>query len=106
MYRVRLARHADTMLLSHTKFLANVSPPAARKLVSDFKKAKNKLAKDPNQFPFADEFDALGIPQKTYRKCIFYGRYKALFLIENDNVYIDAIIDCRQENKNIFAAHQ
>ena len=38
-YSVILARQADKMLLLHTEFLARVSPPAARKLLADFKRA-------------------------------------------------------------------
>jgi len=102
IFEVILSRRSDKMLLSHTEFLARVSPAAARKLLSDFKKVTKKLTDNPFQFPFADELDALSIPPETYRKSLFYARYKALFVIEKDVVYIDAIIDCRQENKNLF----
>jgi len=101
-YNVTLARRADGMLLAHIEFLARVSPAAARRLLTDFKKAIERIANNPFEFSFADEIDALGIPSETYRKCIFNERYKALFLIENDNVYIDAIIDCRQDNSELF----
>jgi len=99
---VILASRADEMLLSHIKFLAQVSPAAARKLLSEFRSAKSRLAGDPYMFPYADELDVFGIPLKTYRKCIFYSRYKAIFLIEDNNVFVDAIIDCRQENRDLF----
>jgi len=101
-YNVILARRADNMLLIHTEFLARVSPTAARNLLTDFKKAMSFLAYNPFQYPFADELDVLSIPLNTYRKCLFGKRYKALFLVEGDDVYIDAIIDCRQENKNLY----
>jgi len=101
-YNVSLARRADRMLLTHTEFLSQVSPAAARRLLADFKKITGLIADNPLRFPFADEVDAPGIPTQTYRKCVFDGRYKALYLIEDDNVYIDAIIDCRQENKNLY----
>ena len=103
-YNVMLAVRADKMMLLHTAFLARISPAAARRLLADFKKAKLSLSENPFKFPFADELDAPGIPMETYRKCLFdnYKRYKALFLVEGINVQIDAIIDCRQENKDIF----
>ena len=101
-YSVILADRADKMLLLHTAFLARVSSVAARMLIVDFKKAKQSLAENPFQFPFADVLDAPGIPPETYRKCLFDKRYKALFFVENSDVYIDAIIDCRQENKDIL----
>ena len=74
-YNVILARRADQMLLSHTEFLARISPIAARMLLSDFRKVTNRLTDNPFQFPFADEADAPGIPPKLYRKCLFDERY-------------------------------
>ena len=90
------------MLLLHTEFLARLSLAAARRLVECSEEAKVRIADNPYQFPFADELDAPGTPSGTYRKCLFFGRYKALFLIEGDGVFIDAIIDCRQENSALF----
>jgi hypothetical protein len=101
-YNVVLAQCADGMMIRHTKFLAQVSPGAARRLLAEFKRTTVRLEDDPYQFPYADDIDAPGIPSETYRKCLFFERYKALFVIEDDNVFIDAIIDCRQENTNLF----
>jgi len=101
-YKVTLARRADWMLTTHTKFLANVSPNTARRLLADFKASTKRIADNPFQFPYADEMDAPGIPPETYRKCLFDGRYKALFLVEGYDAHIDAIIDCRQENKDLY----
>ena len=101
-YSVRLAQRADRMLLSHTEFLARVSLAAARRLLADFKKATRLLSDDPLIFPFADELDVPGIPPETYRKCVFEKRYKAIYLVEDKDVFIDAIIDCRQENADLF----
>ena len=102
-YTIIVARLADEMLLAHTEFISRVSTQAARKLISEFKKVKDRLADNPYQFPYADELDVPGISSKTHRKCLFYSRYKALFLIEGSCVYLDAIIDCRQENVDIFS---
>ena len=101
-YQVILSRRADNMLITHTEFLARVSPSAARKLLSDFRRTKRILEVAPFQYPFADELDAQGIPPETYRKCLFDDRYKALYLVDGNMVYIDAILDCRRDNKNLF----
>jgi len=101
-YKAILARRADIMLQTHTEFLARVSTAAARRLLADFKKSVAKIEDNPFQFPYADELDASGIPQETYRKCLFDERYKALFIVEENVVYVDVIIDCRQENKELF----
>jgi len=103
-YKVILATQADRMLLSHTEFLSRVSIPTARKLIAEFKITKKNLSFNPHNYPYADDVDVPDIPQRTYRKCVFYGRYKALFLIDGNAVYIDAILDCRQENSDIFAS--
>ena len=54
------------------------------------------------KYPYADDLDAADIPREAYRKCLFCDRYKALFLVEDRTVYIDAIIDCRQENQKLY----
>jgi hypothetical protein len=101
-YKVLIASRADNMLLLHVEFLAQVSPKAARMLVLGFKKVKDRLADNPFQFPLADELDLPGIVPDKYRKCLFSGRFKAIFLIEGRDVYVDAIIDCRQENNDLY----
>ena len=101
-FSVILAKRADIMILLHVEFLARVSPAAARRFIAEFKTVKTRLVDDPYQFPFADELDAMGIDCESYRKCFFFGRYKALFLIDGNDVFIDAIIDCRQDNSELF----
>ena len=101
-FNVLLATRADKMLLSHTEFLARISVAAARRLLSDFRKVTKSLMDNPLSFPFADELDVPGIPLNTYRKCIFDKRYKAIYLVEGDDVFIDAIIDCRQANIGLY----
>jgi len=101
-YKVLLAGRADKMLLAHTEFLSRVSIVAARRLLNDFKKVTAFLAENPLQFPFADELDVPDIPPETYRKCLFDKRYKAIYLVGGNEVYIDAIIDTRQENKGLY----
>lgn len=101
-YKIRTSSRADAMLLAHADFLSQVSPTAARKLLLELGRSKKVIARTPFIFPYADEFDAPGMPSETYRKCGFSGRYKVLFLVEGRNVYIDAIIDSRQENAELF----
>ena len=104
-YNVELSRRVEMMLLQHTEFLAQVSPTAARRLINSSKEIKVRLADNPYQFPFADGLDVPGMPPETYRKCLFGGRYKALFLVEGNNVFIDAVIDCRKENANLLLSN-
>ena len=101
-YSVRLSSRADRMMLSHVEFLAQVSASAARRLLADFKKTTKKMADNPFLFPFADELDVQGIPSDTYRKCLFDKRYKAMYIIEGSEVFIDIIIDCRRQNLGLY----
>jgi len=101
-YEVSLSRFAERMLLQHIEFLSQVNIAAASRLISSLKKVKSRLSENPYQFPFADDLDVPGLPLKTYRKYLFEKRYKAIFLIEENNIYIDVIIDCRQENKDLY----
>ena len=101
-YNVEFSQRAEDMLYQHTEFLARVSVGAARRLIKSAKELRSKLKTNPEMYPYADELDVPGIPYKTYRKCVFEKRYKALYMIEDNNVFIDAIIDTRQENKNLY----
>ena len=74
------------------------STNAAQRLVSSYKKSLGRIADNPYQFPIADDLDVPGIPPDTYRKCVFEERYKALFIVGEGEVFVDAVIDTRMEN--------
>ena len=93
-YKVILGSRVDNMLLQHVEFLARVSVPAAGKFRDDFKKIIRDMEENPYQFPYEVDMD---LPADTYRKALFARRYKALFLIEDKTVYLDAVVDCRQD---------
>ena len=93
-YKVIFGSRVDNMLLRHVEFLARVSVPAAKQFRDDFKKVIRDLEENPYQFPY--EVD-MNLPADTYHKALFAKRYKALFLIEDKTVYLDAVVDCRQD---------
>jgi plasmid stabilization system protein ParE len=90
------------MLREHADFLAQISPDAAERMMFRFDKIGDRLAENPYQFPVADELDVPGIPPDTYRKCLFEDRYKALFQVRDSDVFVDAVIDTRRENKDLI----
>lgn len=94
-YTVIVSRRADAMLVRHAQFLANVSVPAAKGLAVDFGKILDALEENPFQFPVETEYE---LPPGQFRKALFCKRYKALFCVEGENVYLDAVLDCRQDN--------
>jgi len=93
-FKVILSHEAESMLIEHTRFLANVSVPASKRFLASFKEAKKILSAFPLSGPYEDE-DLL--PPETYRRYLFYGRYKILYEVGENEVYIDAIVDCRQD---------
>lgn len=94
-YTVTVSRRTDAMLVRHTRFLANVSVPAARGLTTEFEKVLDALEDNPFQFPVETEYE---LPPGQFRKALFCKRYKALFCVKGENVYLDAVLDCRQDN--------
>jgi plasmid stabilization system protein ParE len=99
-YKVILDPDSKEMFSGHVRFLKRDSPDAAHRLVLSYKKSIARIADNPFQFPIADELDILGIPPNTYRKCLFGGRYKALFRLEGEEAFIIAVVDSRAENRN------
>lgn len=94
-YTVIVSRRADVMLVRHTRFLANVSIPAAKGLVAEFGKVVDSLEDNPFQFPVETDYE---LPPEKFRKALFGKRYKVLFTVEGKTVYLDAVLDCRQDN--------
>ncbi len=93
-YTVKITETAWDMLISHARFLANVSVPAANKLIDTFVEMTNSLAAMPERNPWL-EYDA--IPFQKYRKLVFGKHYMALYQIQEDTVYVTAVMDCRQD---------
>lgn len=95
-YTVIVSRRADQMLIAHVRFLAQVSPAAARKLTAEFSKVLADLEAMPLQFPVEEDYN---LPPGAYRKALFCKWYKALFSVHEDTVYLDTVLDCRQDNE-------
>jgi len=89
------------MLLGHVDFLAQISIEASERLMFQFDQILKRIADNPFQFPIADDLDVPNIPPNVYRKCLFERRYKALFKVGEGEVFVDAVIDSRMENKNL-----
>lgn len=93
MYNVIVSDIAAEMLLVHVRFLANVSEEAARKLIEEFKISAKSLETFPDRNPrIAD----LALPINKYRSLLLMKRYLVIYQIKIKRVYIDYIVDCRQ----------
>lgn len=93
-YRVIVSDRAKRMLGEHIRFLARVSPDAARKKKQQIMTELRSLSQWPQRFPF---FDADHIPANKYHKMFIDRWYLVLYQIQDDIVYVDYILDCRTE---------
>lgn len=93
-YNVIISKKATQMLVSHAAFWAQVSVSAAERLTAEFEKVAKSLEYMPQRCSwFGDEF----IAPNTYRYIMFEKRYMLIFQIEDYNVYVDYVVDCRQD---------
>lgn len=93
-YQVVVSERAAQMLVSHAAFLAQVSPEAAEHLTAAFETAAASLSSMPQRCPWlSGDF----IPKHVYRFLLFEKRYLLIFQIRDMGVYIDFIVDCRQD---------
>lgn len=93
-YDVIVSDRAKQMLGIHVRFLANINAAAARKIKSELLKALRSLATMPSRFPF---LDAEHIPPNKYHKLFVEKWYLILYQIKDQTVYVDYIVDCRQD---------
>ena len=93
-YTVIVSEHAKQMLVSHAAFLAQTSVNAAQRLADSFEKIAGSLEFMPQRCTWlTNEF----IPRNMYRYILFEKRYMIIFKIKDNTVYVDHVIDCRQD---------
>ena len=98
-YRIEISGRVDAMLLSHIEFLARVSVPAAKAFRNAYAEIIHEIEVNPFQFPIETDPN---LPDGLYRKALFAKRYKALFIVEDNIVFLDAVVDCRQDAGRIM----
>ncbi len=82
------------MLVSHFRFLAQISETAALQLIVEFNEKAKSLEKFPEPNPWLS--DPL-VPSGKYRKLLVAKRYLLFYQVKDSNVYVDAVVDCRQD---------
>ena len=93
-YRVEVSDRAKTMLGLHARFLAQKSPSAARDMKMKILMAVRSLSEMPERCSF---FDGEFVPRNKYHKMVVDNRYLILYQIKDLAVYVDYIIDGRQD---------
>ena len=93
-YNVLIAPSVDSRLAEHIEFLARVSENAALRLYEEYENALKFLEDVPKSC-------SLYIPktliEAELRYKLFFERYRMVFEIVDNNVYVYDIQDCRQD---------
>lgn len=93
-YAVVISEESARMLITHSRFLAQKSEAAAMRLISEFRYRAKSLESFPERNPLLTH---PVLPPGKYRKLLFAKRYLIVYQLKGDKVYIDAVVDCRQD---------
>lgn len=93
-YEVIVSDRAKRMLASHLRFLVQVNRDAAVAKKAELMEAMRPLEHMPQRFPF---FQEAYMPINRYHKMFVAKWYLILYQIQDDTVFIDYILDCRQD---------
>jgi mRNA-degrading endonuclease RelE of RelBE toxin-antitoxin system len=99
-YQVIVDPVASDRMAEHFEFLAHVSVPAANRLLAELLKDVRSLKTLPYRHP---PYIRPYLPPEKYRYMISGGRYRIIYQVDGDFVFVDDIQDCRQdEDKSIL----
>ena len=93
-YQVIISEQAKQNLLLHVRFLAQINKPAAQKLRKRLIEEIRSLEQLPHRYPF---LNAEFVPPNKYHKLYVDNNYLVLYQIRDNIVYVDWIVDCRQD---------
>ena len=98
-FTVHVDREAYNKMYAHVRFLAQVSVPAAQRLEDAFGAALDSLTENPRGYRRYEPHSE--IAAELHAK-LFAKRYRIVFEIRGDAVFIYDIQDCRQDvDKNL-----
>ncbi len=92
-YKVLVSPKAKEMLDKHIDFLAQVNAASARNNKNEIMKGLRSLSDMPARFPL---FESDYIKSGKYHKMYIEKWYLVLYQIIDDTVYVEYIIDCRE----------
>lgn len=93
-YTVIISDRARQMLGQQIRFMATASASAAQKTRKSLVEAMRSLETMPGRFPFLEEEY---LPKNKYHKMYVAKWYLVLYQIKDNCVYVDWIVDCRQD---------
>lgn len=99
IYNVIVSEKTFQLLEKHIIFLAKVNSKSAHNLRKTFIRTIKSLHNNPDRYP-------LWLPNtklsKPYHKLLIKKRYLLIFYIDENNVYIDSLLDCRMDGNEIL----
>lgn len=93
-YKVIISDRAKEMLGMHIRFLGQKNKTAADNLKKRLIAEIRSLQEYPQRYPF---FNETYIPANKYHKLYVENWYLVLYQIRDNVVYVDWIVDCRQD---------
>lgn len=93
-FNVIISDRARQMLGTHIRFLSQINKSAAVKLKERLIDNIRSLEEMPQRYPF---FNEEFFPANKYHKLYVENWYLILYQIKDDTVYVDWIVDCRQD---------
>ena len=100
VYQVIVDTAANDRMAEHLEFLARVSENAASGLLDELISDIKSLSSSPLRNPV---FNRPHLPSVKYRYMISGKRYRIVYQVDGETVYVDDIQDCRQDDdKNIL----
>ena len=92
-YNVIVAPAANDRMAEHLEFLAKVSEDATNRLLDEMLADIRSLKHSPYRNPV---YNRPYLPADKYRYLISGKRYRIVYQIDGDFVFVDDIQDCRQ----------
>ncbi|MCL1940544.1 MAG: type II toxin-antitoxin system RelE/ParE family toxin [Synergistaceae bacterium] len=99
-YEIVIAPAANDRMYDHFEFLARVSETAAEKLLAGLVADIRSLEHMPYRNPV---YDRPYLENGKYRYMMSCGKYRIVYQIEGNTVFVGDIQDCRQsDNSSLF----
>ncbi len=93
-YNVVISDKARQQIGQHVLFVANVNKESAKRLKTRIISQLGSLSEMPRRYPY---LNMESIEKNHYRKMPFENWYLAIYHIIDNTVYIDYVLDCRQD---------
>ena len=92
-YQVFISQAANDRMYDHFEFLARVNEVAAERLLVDLVADIHSLAEMPHRNP---AYDRPYLKEGKYRYMVSCSRYRLVYQIVKNTVFLEDIQDCRQ----------